>query len=100
MLAFSHILSYKCPQHEKLTYISLTNRTISNDMNNDSVEEEEFVDNLIPLFSTNVLPQGRLVIQVELKFFALLELTIVISVFMTPYSSMTCGQDAGSWQTI
>ena len=31
-------------------------------MNNNFVEEEEFVDNLIPLFSTNVLPQGRLVI--------------------------------------
>jgi predicted nicotinamide N-methyase len=31
-------------------------------MSNDCIEEEEFVDNLIPLFSTNVLPQGKLVI--------------------------------------
>lgn len=31
-------------------------------MSNDFIEEEEFVDNLIPLFSTNVLPQGKLVI--------------------------------------
>ena len=31
-------------------------------MTNDNIEEDEFVDTLIPLFSTNVLPQGRLFI--------------------------------------